>query len=256
MKQIGWFTTGRGPGSLGLFSTVRSMIRSGEIDAKLSFVFMNREVKGNPNRAKLIAMAEEDGVPVIILPSDGFRNDLKGRDLTAWRAAYGKAMRDMISQHPMDFGVLAGYMLILDPETCEKYDIINLHPALPNTYQGTWEEIVRRVAESDDATYGSMVHVCTPELDRGATVAYDEFGIEDLRKKIVDLDDLAKAIRAREVRREVPLLMETVKLLSSGEVRLDRGRLMNYRGEPLSGQINLAAKIDLIVGNEPSSDRV
>jgi phosphoribosylglycinamide formyltransferase-1 len=244
MKRIGWFTTGRGLGSLGLFSTVRSMIESGEIDAKLSFVFMNREVKGNPNRAKLIAMAEEDGVPVIILPSDGFRNDLKGKDLDAWRVAYGKAMRDRIAEHPMDFGVLAGYMLILDPETCMKHDIINLHPALPGTYQGTWEEIVRRVAESDDETYGSMVHVCTPELDRGATVAYDEFGVDDLRKSFSSKDELASALRERQRSREVPLLMETVKMLTEGRVALVRGRLMDAHGRPILKAPNLASSID------------
>lgn len=250
MKRIGWFTTGRGPGSLGLFSTLRSKIRSGEIDAELSFVFLNREVKGNRNRAKLIAMAEEDGVPVLILPSDEFLGELKAKDLESWRSAYGKAMREMISEHPMDFGVLAGYMLILDPETCAQYDIINLHPALPDTYQGTWEDIVRLVADSDDVTYGSMVHVCTAELDRGATVAFDEFGIEDLRQKCSSRDELASALRQRQRSREVPLLMETVKLLSSGGVMLERGRLLSERREPLPGRIDLTDSIDAIMAQE------
>ncbi len=247
MKRIGWFTTGRGPGSLGLFSTIRSKIKSGEIDAQLAFVFLNREVKGNQNRAKLISMAEEDGVPVIILPSDGFRTDLRSTDMDAWRNEYGKAMRELISDHPMDFGVLAGYMLILDPETCKRYDIINLHPALPETYQGTWEDIVHRVAESDDRHYGSMVHLCTPELDRGETVAYDEFDITDLRKNISDLDELAKAIRAREVRREVPLLMETIRMLSTGEVRIVDGSLLGRNIGPSGEAPNLSEVIDHLV---------
>jgi len=244
MKRIGWFTTGRGPGSLGLFTTMRSLIRSGEIDAELSFVFLNREVKGNQYRAKLIAMAEEDEVPIVILPSDGFRTDLKGSDMEAWRAEYGKAMREQISKYTMDFGVLAGYMLILDPETCERYDIINLHPALPNTYQGTWEDIVRRVAESRDAKYGAMVHICTPELDRGATVSYDEFDITDLRREIVDKEELAQAIRDREVEREVPLLMETIRLLVSGEMRIERGRLLDQNGLGLTEAPRLSDRID------------
>jgi len=243
MKRIGWFTTGRGPGSLGLFTTMRSMIKSGEIDAELSFVFLNREVKGNQYRARLIAMAEEDGVPVVILPSDGFRTDLKRSDMEAWRAEYGKAMREPISKHPMDFGVLAGYMLILDPETCERYDIINLHPALPNTYQGTWEDIVHRVAESGDTKYGAMVHICTPELDRGATVAYDEFDISDLRKSIASEEELAKAIRAREVEREVPLLMETIRLLVEGEIKIVGGRLLDREGREKTSVPCLADKI-------------
>jgi len=244
MKRIGWFTTGRGPGSLGLFTTMRSMIKSGEIDAELSFVFLNREVKGNQYRARLIAMAEEDGVPVVILPSDGFRADLKRSDMEAWRAEYGKAMREPISKHPMDFGVLAGYMLILDPETCDRYDIINLHPALPNTYQGTWEDIVRRVAESDDETYGSMVHVCTPELDRGATVAYDEFGVADLREMYGSKEELATALRERQRSREVPLLMETIRMLTEGRVVLAQGHLRDENGSPIPKAPNLSSVID------------
>lgn len=247
MKRIGWFTTGRGPGSLGLFSTMRSKVNGGEIDAQISFVFLNRDVKGNQNRAKLIAMAEEDDIPVIILPSDGFRPDLKASDLQAWRSAYGERMRDLIAKHPMDFGVLAGYMLILDPETCSKYDIINLHPALPNTYQGTWEEIVRRVAESGDATYGSMVHVCTPELDRGATVAYDEFDVRDLRRAITSKEELALALRERQRSREVPLLMETIRMLAEGEMSLVKGDLKDAHGRPVTSAPNLAKTIDRLL---------
>jgi len=228
---------------LGLFTTIRSMIRSGEIDAELSFVFLNREVKGNQYRAKLIGMAEDDGVPVIILPSDGFRADLRRSDMEAWRAEYGKAMRDLISKYPMDFGVLAGYMLILDAETCESYDIINLHPALPNTYQGTWDDIVRQVAQGGDKTYGSMVHICTPELDRGATVVYDEFDIRDLRERYPDKKDLAAAIRAREVEREAPLLIEIIKLLVNGEMRIERGRLYDRDGHELTAAPCLSAVI-------------
>ncbi|MCX6650407.1 MAG: formyltransferase family protein [Methanomassiliicoccales archaeon] len=244
IKRIGWFTTGRGPGSLGLFTTMRSKIKSGEIDAQLAFVFLNREVKGNQYRAKLKVMAEEDGVPVIILPSDTFRPELKRKDLVAWRDAYGETLRESISGHKMDFGVLAGYMLILDPKTCQKYDIINLHPALPDTYQGTWEEIVRRVAAGDDEKYGSMVHVCTSELDRGAVVAYDKFDISDLRLTVGSIDELAKAIRAREAKREVPLLMETVKLLVNGDLTLKTGYVYDQQGRRAKNPISLASTID------------
>ncbi len=243
-KSIGWFTTGRGPGSLGLFSMMMSKIKSGEIDAKLSFVFINREVKGNHFRAKLISMAEEDGIPVIILPSDGFRSDLKQKNMSAWRDAYGTAMRDQISRYDMDFGVLAGYMLILDPKTCQQYDIINLHPALPNTYQGTWEEIVRRVALGEDRTYGAMVHICTPELDRGETVAYDEFDINDMRKTYRSPDELSKAIRDMGVRREAPLLMETIRSIVDGDMIIRDGEVFDRNGAKSKEHRCLSRTID------------
>lgn len=254
MKRIGWFTTGRGPGSLGLFSAMRSKIKSGEIDAQLSFVFLNREVKGNQNRAALIAMAEDDGVPVIILPSDGFRNDLKAKDMNAWRDAYGKAMRERISEHPMDFGVLAGYMLILDPETCMKFDIINLHPALPNTYQGTWEEIVRKVVENGDRYYGSMVHLCTPELDRGQTIAYDRFPLADIRERYERPEELVHQIRAVEVRREAPLLMATIGLLASGQLRIIGGKLFDANDSLVEVETDASELVDRLLANGGCSE--
>ncbi len=70
MKKIGWFTTARGPGSYNLFSTMLKGIKKGEIDAKLSFVFINRDIKGNQYRMKLVKEAEDNGVPVILFPSD------------------------------------------------------------------------------------------------------------------------------------------------------------------------------------------
>ena len=84
----------------------------------------------------------------------------------------------------MDFGVLAGYMLILDPETCRKNVMINLHPALPDSYKGTWEEIVQKVVDNDDDRYGAMVHICTPELDRGDVLSYDSFDVRSLRDPV------------------------------------------------------------------------
>ena len=224
MKRIGWFTTARGPGSFNLFKTMMANINDGTIDAMISFVFINREVKGNQFRTKLIAMAEEADIPVIILPSDDFETELKKNDLPAWRDAYGKAMRDKISKYPMDFGALAGYMLILDPETCRKYTIINLHPALPDTYKGTWEEIVSQVVENGDERYGATVHVCTPELDRGETLCYDSFQVGPIRKRFPAKEEQIKQVRAEELKREAHLLIGAIKMIVDGEVEIRDGK--------------------------------
>jgi phosphoribosylglycinamide formyltransferase-1 len=244
MLKIGWFTTARGPGSLNLFTTVRDRIHGGDIDAGLSFVFINREIKGNEYRKKIIQMAEEDGVPVIIFPSDGFMPELKAKDIEAWRDAYGKGVRERISRHSMDFGVLAGYMLIFDPQTCREYDLINLHPALPDTYKGTWEEIVTRVVDNNDKAYGATVHVCSPELDRGAIIAFDSFEVDPLRPRYDSKDDLVKAVRAAEVRREAPLLMEAIKMIVNGEIVLREGEVLDPQGRPLKGYPNLSDRVN------------
>lgn len=244
MKSIGWFTTGRGPGSLGLFSMMRSKIENGEIDARLSFIFLNREVKDNKYRAKLVSMAEKDGVPIIFLPSDPFRPDLKRNDMDAWRCEYGKAMRERISKYHMDFGVLAGYMLILDSETCLRNDIINLHPALPDTYKGTWEEIVRKVVENGDEEYGSTIHICTPELDRGQTVAFDHFPLAEIRRRYNCSEELVRQVRAAEAEREAPLLMMAVKKLVDGDLNIKDGRLYDRQRTLVIGGLDLSSLVD------------
>ena len=247
VKRIGWFTTARGPGSFNLFNTMIQRIEGGEINASLAFIFINRDVKGNPYRTKMIEMAKERGIPVIIFPSDTFMPELKERDIAAWRDEYGKGLRERISVHKMDFGVLAGYMLIFDPETCRKYTLINLHPALPETYKGTWEEIVGQVVDNGDASYGSTVHLCTPKLDRGAPIAYDSFPLADLRERYHDKDQLVKEVRARELKREAYLLMETIRLMVDGDIRVENGSLLDRNGRKVLEMLSLAKEIDSMV---------
>jgi phosphoribosylglycinamide formyltransferase 1 len=250
MKRIGWFTTARGPGSLNLYTTMRERIRRGDIDARLSFVFINREIKGNEYRRKIIQMAEEDSVPVIIFPSDGFMPELKARDIAAWREEYGKGVRERISKHTMDFGVLAGYMLIIDPQTCREHDLINLHPALPDTYKGTWEEIVTQVVDNGDEAYGATVHVCSPELDRGSIIAFDSFDIGPLRPQHSSKDELVKAVRAKEVQREAPLLMEAIKMIVDREIVLKKGEVLDPRGTPIERHPDLSGRVSRVLSRE------
>jgi phosphoribosylglycinamide formyltransferase-1 len=144
----------------------------------------------------------------------------------------------------MDFGALAGYMLILDPETCRKHTIINLHPALPDTYKGTWEEIVAKVVENEDACYGATVHVCTPELDRGDTICYDSFSLEKIGVKRLDRAERIKQVRAEELKREAHLLMGAIKMIVDGDVIIRNGKTYDRNGKNVSNDICLAKKID------------
>lgn len=248
MQKIGWFTTARGPGSLNLFNSILSRIDSGDIDARISFLFINRDVKGNQFRTKVVRMAEDRGIPVVLFPSDTFRQDLKERDIKAWRDAYGVQLRSRLSRFDIDFGVLAGYMLIFDPETCRKYTSINLHPALPDTYIGTWEEIVGQVVDNNDPCYGSTIHLCTPELDRGQIISYDSFPLDDLRERSFSREELVQRIRERELKREAYLLMATIKMITRGEIILKGGEVLGKNGARTNNIPCLSDQIDLELG--------
>jgi len=61
--SIGWFSTGRGEGSYGLLSSALEAIDSGDLNAELAFVFVNR-VKGQTKRTdRFLELVESRGFP-------------------------------------------------------------------------------------------------------------------------------------------------------------------------------------------------
>ncbi len=73
--------------------------------------------------------------------------------------------------------VLAGYMLITGKEMCQRYDMINLHPAAPGGPAGTWQEVIWQLIKNHTTESGVMMHLVTPELDKGPVVSYCTFPI-------------------------------------------------------------------------------
>ena len=71
--SIGWFSTGRGEGSYGLLSSALEAIDSGDLNAELAFVFVNR-VKGQTKRTdRFLELVESRGIPLVTLSSRDFR---------------------------------------------------------------------------------------------------------------------------------------------------------------------------------------
>jgi len=62
-------------------------------------------------------------------------------------------------------------MLIVSEELCQKYDMINLHPAPPGGPTGSWQEVIWTLIQNKADTAGAMIHLVTPELDRGPALA-------------------------------------------------------------------------------------
>ncbi|MFC1987581.1 formyltransferase family protein [Chloroflexota bacterium] len=77
-----------------------------------------------------------------------------------------------------DLCILAGYMLIVGQEMCRRYNMINLHPAAPGGPVGTWQEVIWQLIDSKAQQTGVMMHLVTPELDKGPVAAYCTFSIQ------------------------------------------------------------------------------
>jgi folate-dependent phosphoribosylglycinamide formyltransferase PurN len=92
-----------------------------------------------------------------------------------------------------------------------------------------------------------MMHLVTPELDRGPVVSYCLFSLKNepfaeyWRRD--DKNMLFQLIRQHELAREFPLITLTLQSLSRGEVSIKDGRAIDTQGKSISGY-NLSNKVD------------
>ena len=269
MLRLGWFSTGRGPGSRNLLKAVMDQKEKGDLDVEIAFVFCNwdnteAENPKREQRAIFFDMVERYDIPLVTLSWKTFMPDLRASDEAAWRVEYGRELRNLTSKYDFDLGILAGYMLWMDDDTCEAYDMLNLHPALPDGPKGTWQEVIWQLISEKAEKQGAMMHICTEEWDRGAAITYCGFPIrggdydrlwEDMERKLRSstLDEIKKAegeseplfkrIREDGARRELPLIVSTIRAFSEGAIRIDGKRL--YAGDRrLDGPYDLSESVD------------
>ena len=236
MLNLDWFSTGRGPGSRALLSTVQEAITDGRVQARISSVFSNRAPGEAEGSDQFFALAKSLGLTIVHRSSRAFRHQWTG-DPTQWRTAYDKEVAELVSPFSPDLCVLAGYMLIVSPDLCQGLPMINLHPAAPDGPDGTWQEVIWQLIEQRATHSGVKIHLVTEELDQGPTIAYcrypiqgsafdnlwkeaDRTSVDSLRQRYGEDLALFRAIRSEGVKRELPLLVETLATLSRGEVQI------------------------------------
>ena len=235
--RLGWFSTGRGEGSYGLLKAALDAIQSGELNARIEYVFCNRERGQAVGSDRFIAFAESSGIPVITLSSRAFRKEHGNRPWSELREDFDRAAIELIKPFNVDLTVNAGYMLIA-PLLCREHLMINLHPALPDGPAGMWQNVIWELIENRAPETGAMVHIVTEEVDGGPVLSYCRFsthgpGLDPLWDNVsertlaeikeADGEDNALFLRLREMGlvRERPLVVETLKAVSDGRINLD-----------------------------------
>jgi len=227
--RLGWFTAGRGPGSRGMFERALAAIDDGSLDAQIAFVFMQRERGEGEGSDGFMDLAASRGIPVIELSSQRFRREHDG-DFAGHRDKYDRQAVELLRQHEADVCVLAGYLLILSPVLIDAYDFVNLHPALPDGPVGLWQKVIWELIDQRADETGNMTLVVTNDLDRGPQLTFDRVPIKgDAFDALWDApriagseeDPLFSAIRTASVRREPVLLVETLRALATGALRVD-----------------------------------
>ncbi len=271
MLHIGWFSTGRDEAACQLLEATWQAIQAGEMKARIAFVFSNRERGENPASDRFFDLVKGYDIPLVCLSSKRFRQERgepparAGEPLPAWRKEYDRAVMRLLEAHPFDLGVLAGYMLILTEEACQRYDILNLHPAPPGGPAGTWQEVIWQLMEQGASTAGVMMHLATPELDQGPPVTYCTYSIrgpalDGLWAEVEDRsvagvqasegedNPLFREIRRQGVMRELPLVVATLRAFAEGKVCIEGGRVVDAGGSPI-GACDLTQEINRMVGS-------
>lgn len=276
MFQLGWFSTARGPTSQALLAAAWNAIKLGDISAEIAFVFCSRERGESAETDKFLDQAEGYGIPLITLSFTRFREThgghgmgLEGTSFASWRKAYDKEVLRLLNNYHPDLAVLAGYMLVMTPELCLRLPTINLHPAAPGGPAGTWQQVIWELIENRAANSGIRMHLVTPALDEGPIISFctyslqgDGFGklwndvkgadISGLRKTQGEEHPLFVRIRQEGIKRELPMILATIKAFSQGRIRVRNGALLDGGGSPITAY-DLTEEIEAALASKSAS---
>ncbi|OCC15285.1 Phosphoribosylglycinamide formyltransferase [Dissulfuribacter thermophilus] len=242
MYRFGWWTTGRDEAAVELLKTVLDAINQDVIKGEISYVFISREKGESRYSDEIIEISQAKAIPCVSFSAKKFKPELRKTNRELWRDEYHDQVLQLVTPYEADLIVLAGYMWVVSASACERLKLINLHPALPGGPEGTWQEVIWKLIKEDHDKTGAMMHLVTPELDKGPPVTYFSFPIkghewddlwqdfaerlkkagsfENLVNTIGEQLPLFKKIREEGVKRELPLIVNTMRAFSLGEISL------------------------------------
>ena len=122
-----------------------------------------------------------------------------------------------LSRKGVDVVLLLGYMRKLGPRTLQRFRnrILNIHPALLPKHGGQGKfgiHVHESVLAAGDAETGVSIHLVDDEYDHGSVIAQCRLP--------VFADDTPATLQARTVMREQEFLVETLRSIVSGSIRL------------------------------------
>lgn len=193
MTKLAVFISGSGSN----LQAIIDAIATGNLNAEIAVVVSNRK------KAFGLARAETAGIPTRYLSFKTYRDAGKSRE------TYDSDLAALLKPFQPDLVVLAGWMHVLSPAFLNRFPnrVINLHPALPDTFAGV--DCIRRTFEAwqrGEVTHGGcMVHYTVPEVDAGPVIAQAIVPIE--------VDDTPAAFENRIHAAEHRIIVEAISFI-------------------------------------------
>jgi phosphoribosylglycinamide formyltransferase-1 len=190
MKRLVILISGNGSN----LQAILDACKSGELNAQVVSVISNKA------DAYGLVRAKDAGVEAIHFPK--LENESRNE--------YDARLADYVSTRLPDYVILAGWMRILTSSFLGHFPnrVVNLHPALPDTFPGTHaiERAFEAYQRGEIEHTGIMVHLVPDEgVDNGPVLATE---IVPIAK-----DDTLETLEARVHQTEHKLLVKTIKTL-------------------------------------------
>jgi phosphoribosylglycinamide formyltransferase-1 len=132
------------------------------------------------------------------------------------RAAFERALQDVLVAHRIELVCLAGFMRLLTPWFIEQWPnrMLNIHPALLPSFKGL--DTHARVLAAGVKLHGATVHFVVPEMDSGPIIAQGAVPVHE--------QDTEAALAARVLAVEHRLYPLALRLVAEGRVSVDGNR--------------------------------
>jgi phosphoribosylglycinamide formyltransferase-1 len=197
LKKLGILLSGRGSN----FEAIADAIQSGRLPAEIALVVSNRA------DAPGLDSARRRGLTTRLIPSKGRVREEHDAEVVA-----------ALKEARVDFVCLAGYMRLLSPEFVRAFPnrILNIHPSLLPAFPGLAAQ--KQAIDHGVKVSGCTVHFVDEHLDHGPII---------LQKTVPVLDaDDEHTLAARILEQEHIAYTEALRLLLSGEVEVEGGRVL------------------------------
>lgn len=173
---------------------------------------------GYPAEIALVVSNRPDAAGLAFAKSAGIATAIVDHRAQPNRDAFDAALGRALESADVDLVCLAGFMRILTDSFVAKWEgrMLNIHPSLLPLFKGLHPH--RQALEAGATEHGCSVHFVTPELDSGPVIAQSKVPVLP--------DDTEDSLAARVLAEEHRLYPEGLRLVASGAVRLEGGRLV------------------------------
>ncbi len=200
MSRLGILLSGRGSN----FEAIADSIEAGRLEAEIAVVISNSP------RAKGLERARQRGLQAVCIPSKAME-----------REAYDRLVVAELRKAEVDLVCLAGFMRLLSAYFVEEFPqrILNIHPSLLPSFPGL--EAQAQALEHGVKHTGCTVHFVDERLDAGPIL---------IQKAVSVLDsDTEESLAARILEQEHVAYTEAIRLVLSGNYRIDGRRVVRTR---------------------------